>query len=188
MADLKNRGTVKVVDGRYKFEGNFHYIYPNSPIRDENGELMGVTNPRDLTHVHMYGGEAPFFESLKDGKLLGTRCDNPDCENTGMTHVPFKIHCPDCLKKNTIIDITDLAIGDFVKVMDLEYPNIELLDPARSMIVGVSASRLSKGMEEGEDELAAAAALAAEAEGEEGDEGEEGAEKSAEAAQDSSEK
>ena len=109
MADLKDRGTVKVADGRFQFKGKFHYIYPNTPIRDGNGKLKGVTNPRDMTYVHMYGGEAPFFESLKDGKLLGTRCDNPDCEHTGMVHVPFKIHCPDCLKRNTIIDITEIA-------------------------------------------------------------------------------
>lgn len=109
MADLKDRGKVIVANGRFKFDGNFHYIYPNSPIRNEDGVLMGVTNPRDVTHVHMYGGEAPFFESLEKGILLGTRCDNPNCEHTGMVHIPFKIHCPDCLKKNTIIDITDIA-------------------------------------------------------------------------------
>lgn len=109
MADLKDRGTVKVVDGRFQFKGKFHYIYPNTPIRDENGELKGVTNPRDMTYVHMYGGEAPFFDSLKNGKLFGTRCDNPDCEHTGTVHVPFKIHCPDCLKRNTIVDITEIA-------------------------------------------------------------------------------
>ncbi len=109
MADLKDRGTVKVVDGRFQFKGKFHYIYPNTPIRNESGELNGVTNPRDMTYVHMYGGEAPFFDSLKDGKLLGTRCDNSDCEHTGTVHVPFKIHCPDCLKRNTIVDITEIA-------------------------------------------------------------------------------
>jgi uncharacterized OB-fold protein len=109
MGTEKDRGQVKVEGGRYRFQGNFHFGYPNSPIRDESGNLMGITNPRDLTHVHMYGGEAPFFESLKDGKLLGTRCDNPDCENTGTVNVPFKIHCPDCLAKNTIVDITDNA-------------------------------------------------------------------------------
>jgi large subunit ribosomal protein L25 len=65
------------------------------------------------------------------------------------------------------IDITDLVIGDFIKVEDLEYDNLELLDPSRAMVVGVSASRLSKGMEEGELEGA---------EGEEGAEGAEGAE------------
>ena len=109
MADLKDRGTVKVADGRYIFKGKFHYIYPNSPITGENGELIGVTNPRDMTYVHTYGGESPFFESLKEGKLLETRCDNPDCENTRTVHVPFKIHCPDCLKRNTIVDITEIA-------------------------------------------------------------------------------
>ena len=109
MVDFKDRGKVKVVDGRFQFDGKFHYIYPNSPIRDESGALAGVTNPRDMTYVHMYGGEATFFDSLKDGKLLGTRCDNPDCEHTEMVHVPFKIHCPDCLMKNTIVDITEIA-------------------------------------------------------------------------------
>ncbi|MBU0528262.1 hypothetical protein KKF86_00670 [bacterium] len=109
MADLKDRGTVKVVDGRFQFKGKFHYIYPNTPIRDENGALKGVTNPRDMTYIHMYGGEASFFNSLKDGKLLGTRCENPKCEHTGTIHVPFKIHCPDCLKRNTIVDITKIA-------------------------------------------------------------------------------
>jgi len=104
-----DRGVVNVADGRYHFKGKFHYAYPNSPIYNEAKKLMGVTNPRDVTHVHMYGGEAPFFEALKDGKLLGTRCDNSDCEHAGMIHVPFKIHCPDCLVKNTVIDITDLA-------------------------------------------------------------------------------
>ena len=109
MVDFKDRGKVKVVDGRFQFDGKFHYIYPNSPIRDESGALAGVTNPRDMTYVHMYGGEATFFDSLKDGKLLGTRCDNPDCEHTEMVHVPFKIHCPDCFMKNTIVDITEIA-------------------------------------------------------------------------------
>jgi hypothetical protein len=109
MGIKKDRGQVRVEGGRYQFQGTFHFAYPNSPIRNESGQLMGITNPRDLTHVHMYGGEAPFFESLKDGKLLGTRCDNPDCESTGTVNVPFKIHCPDCLVRNTIIDITDIA-------------------------------------------------------------------------------
>ena len=72
---------------------------------------------------------------------------------------------PDVLK----IEIDDLDIGDFVKVEDLNYPNLDLLDPSRAMIVGVATSRLSKGMEMGEDEGVEVAA-------------EEGAEEGAEAA------
>ncbi len=107
--NLKDRGTVRVANGRYHFNGKFHYGYPNDPIRNEDGELMGVTNPRDVTHVHMYGGEAPFFEGLGNGKLLGTRCENPDCDANGSIFIPFRIHCPDCLSKNVIVDMTETA-------------------------------------------------------------------------------
>ncbi len=105
----KKRGTVNVIKGRYKPNGKFHFISPNTPIRNEEGKLMGVTNPRDITHIHAYGGEAIFFESLSKGKLMASRCDNPDCETTGSVYIPFRIHCPDCLNKNTAFDLTDIA-------------------------------------------------------------------------------
>ncbi len=104
-------GQVYVKNNRYKLKGNFHHLTPNTPIRnaDEGWKLMGVTNPRDMTYIHSYGGEAPFFESLSQGKLLGTRCDNPDCEYKGTIYQPFRIHCMDCLGRNTIIDMTETA-------------------------------------------------------------------------------
>lgn len=68
------------------------------------------------------------------------------------------------------VDITDLDIGQVIKIGDLDYPNLEILDPHRSMIVSVVSSRVAmKGMiieEEVEEE----------AEGEEGAVTEEGAE------------
>lgn len=60
------------------------------------------------------------------------------------------------------IDITPLNIGDFVKVGDLKFENLELLDPARSMVVGVASSRVAKGMELVEVTPEGAAAVAAE--------------------------
>lgn len=104
-------GQVHVKNRRYKLKGDFHHLTPNTPIRDadDGWKLMGVTNPRDMTYIHAYGGEAPFFEALSEGKLLGTRCDNPDCEFKGTVYQPFRIHCPDCLGKNTVIDMTDIA-------------------------------------------------------------------------------
>jgi len=48
------------------------------------------------------------------------------------------------------IDITDINIGSVIKIGDLSYDSLELLDPKQSMVVGVVSSRLSKGMEEGE--------------------------------------
>lgn len=67
---------------------------------------------------------------------------------------------PDVLQ----IDITDLNIGDSFKVKDINYKNLELLDPKQSLVVGVVSSRLAaKGMELPEE---AAAAAPAEGEGE----------------------
>ena len=103
------RGTVKVVNGRYKPSGIFHFISPNTPIKNEDGTLAGVTNPRDMTYIHSYGGEAVFFESLGKGKIIASRCDNADCPGKGSIYMPYRIHCPDCLAKNTDIDITDRA-------------------------------------------------------------------------------
>lgn len=104
-------GHVHVKNGRYKLKGNFHHLTPNIPIRnaDEGWKLMGVTNPRDMTYIHTYGGEAPFFEALGEGRLLGSRCDNDKCEFQGTIYQPFRIHCPDCLRKNTAVDMTENA-------------------------------------------------------------------------------
>jgi len=104
-------GTVIVKKGQYKIKGDFHTITPNTPIRseDEDWRLVGVTNPRAMTYIHTYGGEAVFFENLSKGKIHGSRCDNPDCEFPNTVYLPFRIHCPDCLVKNTVADLTDLC-------------------------------------------------------------------------------
>ena len=65
------------------------------------------------------------------------------------------------------IDITDLVIGQSIKVHQLNFTNLELLDPQRAMIVAVATSRLMALDEDIEEE---------EEEGEEGEEGAEGEE------------
>ncbi|MCF8379403.1 MAG: 50S ribosomal protein L25/general stress protein Ctc [Bacteroidales bacterium] len=46
------------------------------------------------------------------------------------------------------IDITKLDVNQVIKIGDLNYPNLEILDPHRSMIVSVVSSRVAmKGME-----------------------------------------
>jgi large subunit ribosomal protein L25 len=52
---------------------------------------------------------------------------------------------PDRLK----IDLTNLDIGDSLKISDLAYDNLEILDPPRAMVAGVVSSRLvAKGLRE----------------------------------------
>ncbi len=104
-------GQVHVSDNKYRLKGDFHHLTPNMPIRnaDDGWALMGITNPRDMTYIHSYGAEAVFFESLGQGKLMASRCDNKKCESKGSVYMPFRIFCPDCLVKNTVIDLTDVA-------------------------------------------------------------------------------
>ncbi len=99
-------GKVSVVNGKYKLKGTFHISEPNQPIFNaETGKLAGITNPRDMTYIHSYGGEALFFESIAKGILMGTRCDNEKCEFKGSIYQPFRIYCPDCLRKMTPVDM-----------------------------------------------------------------------------------
>ena len=104
-------GTVTVSKNKYRPKGDFHHITPNMPIRnaDDGWKLLGVTNPREMVYIHSYGGEAIFFESLGQGKLMGARCDNPKCGSKGTIYQPFRAFCSDCLTKNTVFDMTDLA-------------------------------------------------------------------------------
>jgi large subunit ribosomal protein L25 len=71
---------------------------------------------------------------------------------------------PDVLE----IDITKVNIGDVIKVGDLSYPNLEILDPERSMVYAIVSSRVALAGMVVEDPDAAAA------EGEEGAEAAEG--------------
>jgi large subunit ribosomal protein L25 len=66
-------------------------------------------------------------------------------------------HMPEILS----IDITELNIGNAIKVEDLSFPNVELLDPAQALVVGIVSSRVTaKGMELESDQPAAAEAPA----------------------------
>jgi large subunit ribosomal protein L25 len=71
------------------------------------------------------------------------------------------------------VDITNVDIGQTIKVGELSYENLQILDPLRSMVAAVVSSRLiAKGMAaEIEEEV--------EVEEEEGVEGEEGVEEGA---------
>ena len=106
----EEKGFVDIVNGKYKPKGTFHIVEKNQPIfNKDTGKLAGVTNPRDMTYIHSYGGEAIFFESLGKGKLMATQCDNDKCEAKGSIFEPFRIYCPDCLRKATVVDITEKA-------------------------------------------------------------------------------
>jgi large subunit ribosomal protein L25 len=68
----------------------------------------------------------------------------------------------DDLPETLPVDITNLKIHDGVKVSDLKYDKIELLDPKKSLVLSIATSRVAAKTEE-ETAAPAAGAPAAEA-------------------------
>jgi len=56
---------------------------------------MVVKNEKCYFHIHTYGALSAFFIGLTKGQLLGTRCVDPDCEESRIW-LPPRVHCPDC--------------------------------------------------------------------------------------------
>ena len=92
--------------------------------------------------------------------------------NGGKLRQPYRklrmLGLPSALPEAVTIDITDLKIGDSIRISDLDVEGIEFLEPANAVILAV---KMARGASEDDEEE----------EGEEG-EGEEGAEEGAEAA------
>ncbi len=87
------------------------------------------------------------------------------------------------MPERLMIDMSDVDVGDFIKVQDLSYENLELLDPPRAMVVGVVTSRLAAkgfGEEPVEEEEAAVEGEGAEGKAEGGEAKAEGGETKAE--------
>lgn len=53
------------------------------------------------------------------------------------------------LPNELTIDITNLELGKSIKIKDLAFDNLELLEPANDVVCSVKLTRVAKGMEEG---------------------------------------
>jgi large subunit ribosomal protein L25 len=69
---------------------------------------------------------------------------------------------PEDLPEDLTVDVTDLKIAHSIKVGDLTYNKLELIDPKITTVVSVAMSRVALKTEEEEAAEAAAAAAAAE--------------------------
>lgn len=70
--------------------------YIGTPLSVFEDDVALVVNfPRSLVHRHTYGKLSPFFRGLKKGKLMATRCVNPECEEKRLW-LPPRADCPDC--------------------------------------------------------------------------------------------
>ena len=63
-------------------------------FRDANGvESLVIDSPYSIHYIHSYAEDSPFFLALAEGRLLGSRCTNPDC---GFVYATPRGHCMVC--------------------------------------------------------------------------------------------
>ena len=104
------------------FEGPLSTEYIGEPLALFDDEKAWVVRwPRTVEHHHTYGLLTPFFKGLTEGKLLATRCTNPDCEH-GNTWLPPRADCPDCLERMEWVEVP--AQGKVYAYTMLDYTGI----------------------------------------------------------------
>ena len=95
-----------------------------------------IKNIKDYFHIHTYGGLTPFFEGLRESKLLGTCCTNRVCEEN-LLWLPPRPYCPDCLGRMEWIKAPQ--IGEIYTHTTVEYPgsNFKLSTPCPLISVSI---------------------------------------------------
>ena len=59
---------------------------------------------------------------------------------------------PKDLPDDVTIDVTELTLGKSIKIGELDFENLELLDPKNSVVVSVKLTRAARGMADDEEE------------------------------------
>ena len=80
---------------------------------------MVIENPKTWSHYHTYGGWGKFFKGLQQGKLLATRCSNPNCSEKRLL-LPPRADCMDCWHPMEWVEIP--PVGKIYTFSEITYP------------------------------------------------------------------
>jgi large subunit ribosomal protein L25 len=157
----------------YSHENNFHNLVYTSNVFLVNLDLDGTRHEAILQDIQFHPVtdkviHVDFIRVLKDRKIImklpvrltgvsaGLLSGGKLRQRRRYIRVRGLIdHIPDHLE----IDITNLDVGHYIKIGDLKFDELEILDPPRAMVVGIVSSRLvAKGLQVTEEEAEAAAA------------------------------
>ncbi len=96
--------------------------YIGTPLALHDDDPAWVVKwPRSITHQHTYGQLTPFFKGLTEGRLMATRCTNPECPEKN-TWLPPRADCPDCYAKMEWIEA--LTEGEIYAYTMVDYAGI----------------------------------------------------------------
>lgn len=80
---------------------------------------MVIKNLKTWYHSHSYGGWSRFFEGLRRGELLATRCSNRFCTEKRLW-LPPRCECPDCW--HTMEWVAAPTVGKIFTHTTVQYP------------------------------------------------------------------
>jgi uncharacterized OB-fold protein len=84
-----------------------------------SSDPMVIKNQKTWYHMHTYGGWSKFFQDLQKGKLMGTRCPNPDCSEKRI-FLPPRADCPDCWTRTEWVEAPQ--VGKIYTFSEITYP------------------------------------------------------------------
>jgi len=107
-----------------KWEEAISTEYIGTPQKVRQTEPAEVIEwPRSLIHIHTYGLLSPFFEGLKQGRLMATRCPNPDCPEKRLW-LPPRADCPDCYQRMEWVEMAQPIVGQIYTFTMVDYAGI----------------------------------------------------------------
>lgn len=117
-------------------------------------EPMVIKNLKTWYHMHTYGGWSKFFQALQEGKLLGTRCTNPECEEKRI-FVPPRTDCQDCWSRTEWVQAPH--VGTIYTFSSITYPGELFRAKAPVPLISVElegvCTKLMSYMREGQPEF-----------------------------------
>lgn len=128
--------------------------WPATPAEVVSHDPLVIKNPKAWSHYHTYGGWGRFFRGLRDGKLLATRCTNPDCEEN-RCWLPPRCECPDCWRDMEWVEApTEGTIYTWSVVL---YPGALFRLPPKTPLISVDikgvCTKLMSYLKEGEPKI-----------------------------------
>ena len=111
------------------YEGPLTTEYIGTPLDLKDSEPAWVVKwPRSITHFHTYGLLTPFFQGLTQGKLLATKCTNPQCSQNS-TWLPPRADCPDCYARTQWVEVPTEGVIYTYTMLDYAGIGVELKTP-----------------------------------------------------------
>jgi uncharacterized OB-fold protein len=84
-----------------------------------NADPLVVKNLKSWFHSHTYGGWGRFFDGLREGRILATRCTNADCSENRL-FLPPRTDCVDCWQRTEWVEAP--KVGRIYTFSTVTYP------------------------------------------------------------------